>query len=165
MQEDCLKVSNCTGWSWVQDQTESHHFSFGCLLRWLDGIQLAAVGGQLDHHVEKENLRDSGGSDLMVLRLNSTGNVCVTSISLVVTFYPSQYFMAFFQAFCWRSSDPTWHRLLWDMRKPVCIKEIFLSVSLMAFVTSDGEAFTSSLSQFKARSPPKSKGWLSQLSA
>jgi hypothetical protein len=104
--------------------------------KWLDGVQLTVIGGNLDHHVEMEHLRDSGGSDLLIVLLNSAGNL-----------------------YSWRSSDPALHRIVWNIKRPMNIKEVALSFHQLVAVTTEGDAFSSPISCLKSRpSPVKAKG-------
>ena len=49
--------------------------------RWLDGVQLAVSGGTLDHSTEIDALREMGGSELLILLLNSAGKVSLSGLA------------------------------------------------------------------------------------
>ncbi|ELT94596.1 hypothetical protein CAPTEDRAFT_128118, partial [Capitella teleta] len=97
----------------------------------LDLVQLSVVGGNLDHRVAVELLRDSGGSDLLIVLRNLSGNV-----------------------YCWRTSHPVLHRVVWSIKRPLSVKEVAVSVHQLVFVTTEGDAFSTSLSQLRSRSSP-----------
>ena len=53
--------------------------------RWLDIVDIQVSGGHLDYSTEMESLRERGGTELLILLLNSAGKVSYTMLRCLVT--------------------------------------------------------------------------------
>ncbi|TRY71260.1 hypothetical protein DNTS_006990, partial [Danionella cerebrum] len=92
-------------------------------------------GGNLDHRMDPQLLRDGGGEKLVVLALDEAGRV-----------------------FCWRSGGATWKPCRWAYGRQVFMLDIALSKNSMMFVTQDGEGFSGQwLGQHKKSAEKKEK--------
>ncbi|XP_013381620.1 inhibitor of Bruton tyrosine kinase-like [Lingula anatina] len=92
--------------------------------RWLDIVQVAVSGGQLDYSTAQEMLREKGGNELVVMVRTTSEKV-----------------------FVWRSSSPTMKRCIWSPGRQLAVVDVTLTTSNIAIVTSDGEAFLGTFSQ------------------
>ena len=55
-----------------------------CVFSRLDVEDISVCGGKLDHQPDTTNLSETGGSELIIAMLNSTGNVSSTLLPLPV---------------------------------------------------------------------------------
>lgn len=76
-------------------------------------------GGNLDHRVDPQILRETGGEKVTILALDETGRV-----------------------FCWRSLGSSVRQCRWAYARQVYMSDIALSKNGMMFVTQDGEGFS-----------------------
>ncbi|XP_072317757.1 inhibitor of Bruton tyrosine kinase isoform X2 [Eucyclogobius newberryi] len=89
--------------------------------RQLNIKKVMITGGTLDHRVDSQLLRETGGEKVTILALDEAGRV-----------------------FCWRSSGSSVRRCRWAYARQVFMSDIALSKNGLMFVTHDGEAFNGS---------------------
>lgn len=101
--------------------------------KWQEIVSVQVVGGNLDR-TDSQILRENGGKELVISLLNQSGKV-----------------------FIWRVSSPTLKRAHWLTKRQLVIKDYVLTESNMAIVTTDGQAFSCTLTnksqQFKEVHP------------
>ncbi|KAK7886467.1 hypothetical protein WMY93_026088 [Mugilogobius chulae] len=89
--------------------------------RQLNLKKMLITGGTLDHRVDSQLLRETGGEKVTILALDQSGRV-----------------------FCWRSSGSSVRQCRWAYARQVFMSDIALSKNGLMFVTRDGEAFSGS---------------------
>lgn len=89
--------------------------------KWQEIVTVQVVGGNLDH-TDSQILRENGGKELAISLLNQSGKV-----------------------FIWRVSSPSLKRAHWLIKRQLIIKDYVHTESNMAIATTDGEAFSCTL--------------------
>ncbi|XP_055083589.1 inhibitor of Bruton tyrosine kinase [Periophthalmus magnuspinnatus] len=89
--------------------------------RQLNIKKVLVTGGTLDHRVDSQLLRETGGEKVTILALDEAGRV-----------------------FCWRSLGSLVRQCRWAYTRQVFMSDIALSKNGLMFVTHDGEAFSGS---------------------
>lgn len=87
--------------------------------RQLNIKKVLVTGGTLDHRVDPQLLRETGGEKVTILALDEAGRV-----------------------FCWRSLGNSVRQCRWAYARQVFMSDIALSKNCMMFVTHEGEAFS-----------------------
>uniref|UniRef100_A0A6J0TZD0 Inhibitor of Bruton tyrosine kinase isoform X1 n=1 Tax=Pogona vitticeps TaxID=103695 RepID=A0A6J0TZD0_9SAUR len=80
--------------------------------------KVLVTGGYLDHRVDPQHLKESGGQRICILALDQAGRV-----------------------FCWKSANNPMKQCRWVYGRQVYMSDISLNKNDLMFVTQDGEAF------------------------
>lgn len=80
--------------------------------------KIVVVGGHLNSKVSSDLLVEKGGNELKVLVLHTTGNLLL-----------------------WHESWPQLSRCIYNLNRPLIVRDAILSRTELFFVTDDGEAF------------------------
>ncbi|XP_050296908.1 inhibitor of Bruton tyrosine kinase [Anthonomus grandis grandis] len=100
--------------------------------RLLNLVQLAVIGGKLNHTLDSE--LSSKNRELKVVALTNTGNVLL-----------------------WQESDPVLRRCVFSINRSLNIKQVTLNINHLMFVTLDGEAFRGEAKPRKKKTVPVEK--------
>ncbi|XP_074647622.1 inhibitor of Bruton tyrosine kinase-like [Tubulanus polymorphus] len=100
--------------------------------KWHDVRKILVMGGQLDHRSDIDILREQGGSQLVIILLDSSDRV-----------------------FLWTEARPTLCRLLWSIKRDLYIQDVALSTHGFAITTKDGAGFIGKLPKQKKSSVSK----------
>lgn len=113
--------------------------------RQLNIKKVLITGGTLDHRVDSQLLRETGGEKVTLLALDEAGRVKIKlSIHWFMVLKLNLFLFFLSQVFCWRSSGSSVRQCRWAYARQVFMSDIALSKNGLMFVTHDGEAFNGS---------------------